>query len=129
MNTLAQLLTDFINSYVAGLQVATLQKWVDRLKFLYFTIYKMKTSNENNFDFLDGINDKDLKNEKPKNKQDLWDYLDGFSFATREEIAMAVCDFFVEEMGVINPSYWELVEYDELADEYVAQASIKRFIN
>ena len=129
MNTLAQLLTDFINSYVAGLQVATLQKWVDRLKFLYFTIYKMKTSNENNFDFLDGINDKDLKNEKPKNKQDLWDYLDGFSFAPREEIAMAVCDFFVEEMGVINPSYWELVEYDELADEYVAQASIKRFIN
>lgn len=41
MNTLAQLLTDFINSYVAGLQIATLQKWVDRLKFLYFTITKM----------------------------------------------------------------------------------------
>ena len=126
MNTLAQLLTDFINSYVAGLQVATLQKWVDRLKFLYFTIYKMKTSNENNFDFLDGINDKDLKNEKPKNKQDLWDYLDGFSFATREEIAMAVCDFFVEEMGVINPSYWELVEYDALADEYIKETNRKK---
>ena len=86
----------------------------------------MKTNNNNNFDFLDEINDKDLKNEKPKTKQDLWDYLDGFSFATREEIAMAVCDFFIEEMGVLNPSYWELAEYDELADEYVAQATFEQ---
>lgn len=62
----------------------------------------MKTNNENNFDFLDDL---DLTNEKPKNKQDLWEYLDGFSFVSREEIAMAVCDFFMEEMGVLNPSY------------------------
>lgn len=86
----------------------------------------MKTENNNNFDFLDEINDQDLKNEKPKNKQDLWNYLDWFSFSTREEIAMAVCDFFVEEMGILNPSYWELAEYDELADEYVAQATFEQ---
>lgn len=65
----------------------------------------MKTNNNNNFDFLDEINDQDLKNEKPKNKQDLREYLNGFSFVSREEIAMAVCDFFVEEMGILNPSY------------------------
>ena len=65
-------------------------------------LYKMKTNNENNFDFLDDL---DLTNEKPKSKQDLWDYLNGFSFVSREEIAMAVCDFFMEEMGVLNPSY------------------------
>lgn len=64
-----------------------------------------------------------------KTKKDLRDYLDWYNFATREEIAMAICDFFVEEMGVLDPSYWELIEYDQLADEYVAQASIKRFIS
>lgn len=95
-------------------------------QFLYFTIYKMKTNNDNNFDFLDEINDQDLKNEKPKNKQDLWDYLDGFSFVSREEIAMAVCDFFMEEMGVFNPSYWELWEYDALADEYIKNRNRKK---
>lgn len=79
----------------------------------------MKTNNNNNFDFLDEINDKDLKNEKPKNKQDLFDYLDGFSFVNDEEVWMAVNDFFVEEMGVFNPSYWELLEYWELATEYM----------
>ena len=86
----------------------------------------MKTNNDNNFDFLDEINDEDLKNEKPKNKQDLFDYLDGFSFVSREEIAMAVCNFFVEEMGVLNPSYWELAEYDALADEYVKETNRKK---
>lgn len=86
----------------------------------------MKTNNDNNFDFLDEINDQDLKNEKPKNKQDLREYLDGFSFVSREEIAMAVCDFFVEEMGVLNPSYWELAEYDALADEYVKETNRKK---
>ena len=95
-------------------------------QFLYFTIIKMETNNDNNFDFLDEINDQDLKNEKPKNKQDLWDYLDGFSFVSREEIAMAVCDFFMEEMGVFNPSYWELWEYDALADEYIKNRNRKK---
>lgn len=76
----------------------------------------MKTNNENNFDFLDDL---DLTNEKPKTKQDLWDYLDGFDFVNDEEIWMAVNDFFMEEMGVLNPSYWELLEYWELATEYM----------
>lgn len=99
-----------------------------KIRVLNLTFYTLNNAKmtKNDFDFLDEINDKDLKNEKPKNKQDLWDYLDGFSFATREEIAMAVCDFFVEEMGVLNPSYWELAEYDELADEYVAQATFEQ---
>lgn len=86
----------------------------------------MKTNNDNNFDFLDEINDQDLKNEKPKNKQDLREYLDWFSFVSREEIAMAVCDFFIEEMGVFNPSYWELREYDALADEYIKETNRKK---
>jgi len=86
----------------------------------------MKTNNDNNFDFLDEINDEDLKNEKPKNKKDLFEYLDGYDFISREEIAMAVCDFFVEEMGVLNPSYWELWEYDTLADEYIKETNRKK---
>lgn len=69
---------------------------------------------ENSFDFLD-----DVKNEKPKNKQDLWEYLDGFDFVNDEEVWMAVADFFMEEMGVFNPSYWEIIEYWELATEYM----------
>lgn len=86
----------------------------------------MENLKTNDFDFLDEINDQDLKNEKPKNKQDLREYLDGFSFVSREEIAMAVCDFFVEEMGVSNPSYWELWEYDTLADEYIKETNRKK---
>ena len=62
----------------------------------------MKTNNENNFDFLDEL---DLKNEKPKNKQDLWDYLDAFSFVSEHEVSMAVNDFFMEECGILNPSW------------------------
>ena len=79
------------------------------------TITSDKLGNlENSFDFLD-----DVKNEKPKNKQDLRDYLDGFNFVNDEEVWMAVADFFMEEMGVLNPSYWEIVEYWELAAEYM----------
>ena len=36
---------------------------------------------ENSFDFLD-----DVKKRKTKNKQDLWEYLDGFNFVNDEEI-------------------------------------------
>ena len=126
MNIFIQVLTDFINSYVAGLQVATLQKWVDRLNFYTLQFTKMENLKTNDFDFLDEINDQDLKNEKPKNKQDLWGYLDGFKFVSREEIAMAVCNFFMEEMGVLNPSYWELWEYDALADEYIKETNRKK---
>ena len=79
----------------------------------------MENLKTNDFDFLDEINDQDLKNEKPKNKQDLREYLDGFSFVSDEEVWMAVNDFFVKEMGVFNPSYWELLEYWELATEYM----------
>ncbi len=71
---------------------------------------------ENSFDFLD-----DVKNEKPKNKQDLWEYLDSFDFVNDEEVWMAVADFFMEEMGVFNPSYWEIIEYWELATEYMRE--------
>ena len=46
------------------------------------TITSDKLGNlENSFDFLD-----DVKNEKPKNKQDLRDYLDGFNFVNDEEV-------------------------------------------
>ena len=86
----------------------------------------MNENKQNDFDFLDELDPKTLKNEKPKNKRDLWEYLDGFSFVSREEIAMAVCDFFVEEMGIFNPSYWELREYDALADEYIKNRNRKK---
>lgn len=59
-----------------------------------------------------------------KTKKNLRDYLDWYDFTSREEIAMAVCDFFIEEMGVFNPSYWELIEYDQLADEYVVENAV-----
>ena len=52
-------------------------------------------------------------------KKDLFDYLDWFSFVHDEEVCMAVADFFMEEMGVFNPSYWEILEYWELATEYI----------
>lgn len=76
----------------------------------------MRTNNENNFDFLDWI---DLNNQKPKNKQDLWDYLDWFKFVDECEVSMAVNDFFMEEMGELEPSYWDLMEYWALANEYI----------
>lgn len=110
--------------YVGGCKTSKNKSF--ELCFYTLQLYKMKTNNDNNFDFLDEINDQDLKNEKPKNKQDLWDYLNGFSFVSREEIAMAVCDFFMEEMGVLNPSYWELWEYDALADEYIKETNRKK---
>jgi hypothetical protein len=59
-----------------------------------------------------------------KTKKDLRDYLDWYNFVSREEIAMAICDFFIEEMEVFYPSYWELIEYDQLADEYVLENAI-----
>lgn len=52
-------------------------------------------------------------------KKDLFDYLDWFTFVNDEEVWMAVADFFMEEMGVFNPSYWEIIEYWELATEYM----------
>ena len=111
-------LTDFTkNWYVGGYLIALKNQLLAGFYTLQFT--KMENLKTNDFDFLDEINDQDLKNEKPKNKQDLWDYLDGFSFVNDEEVWMAVNDFFVEEMGVFNPSYWELLEYWELATEYM----------
>lgn len=112
------------NWYVGGYLIALKNQLLGWIFILYN--YKMENLKTNDFDFLDEINDQDLKNEKPKNKQDLWEYLDGFSFVSREEIAMAVFDFFMEEMGVFNPSYWELREYDQLADEYIKNRNRKK---
>ena len=52
-------------------------------------------------------------------KSDLFEYLDGFSFVSFDEIQMAVNDFFVEKMYVFNPSYSDLMYYQTLASEYM----------
>lgn len=80
---------------------------------------------QNDFDFLDELDPKTLKNEKPKNKVDLWNYLDGYHFVEASEVNMAVNEFFEEECGVLNPSYWELMEYGVLASEYMKMRGLK----
>lgn len=50
-------------------------------------------------------------------KEDLFAELDVFSFVNREEVWMAVFDFYNDENT--SPSWWELAEYDELAEEYI----------
>lgn len=55
-------------------------------------------------------------------KQDLFAYLDAFSFVSIWEIEMAIEDFFrefVEKNEKFSPSYWELAYYSELASEYL----------
>lgn len=105
-----------------GLAFASLNNKRFDVYFYTLQLYKMKTNNENNFDFLDWI---DLTNEKPKNKDDLWEYLDGFSFVSEHEVSMAVNDFFMEEMWILNPSYWELMEYAWLTIEYIKAKNLK----
>lgn len=80
---------------------------------------------KNDFDFLDELDPKTLKNEKPKNKDDLWNYLDGFDFVEAGEVNMAVNDFFMEECGIMNPSWWDLMEYGTLSDEYMNIRGLK----
>lgn len=60
-------------------------------------------------------------------KQDLFAYLDAFSFVSIWEIEMAIEDFFrefVEKNEKFSPSYWELAYYSELASEYINKKQI-----
>lgn len=53
-------------------------------------------------------------------KKDLFEYLNGYNFVAKNEILMAICDFFREnELIDQDPSYWELAYYWELGDEYI----------
>lgn len=79
---------------------------------------------QNDFDFLDELDPKTLKNEKPKNKDDLWNYLDGFDFVNVFEVLSAINDFFKWEHEE-GTSYGELAEYSELAVEYSKIKKIK----
>ena len=57
-------------------------------------------------------------------KKDLFEYLDGYYFVNESEVNMAVCEFFMENMWIMDPSYWELLEYWELASEYIKEKKL-----
>lgn len=66
-------------------------------------------------------------NNSEPTKKDLFDYLDEFSFVDDWEIPMAVNDFFrdyVEKDENYQASYWELLYFQELAEEYQAKRNI-----
>lgn len=55
-------------------------------------------------------------------KSDLYNFLDGFYFVEESEVTMAVNDFFrdyVEKDENYQASYWELIYFQELAEEYI----------
>ncbi|MBO7713858.1 MAG: hypothetical protein J6S85_09840 [Methanobrevibacter sp.] len=49
-------------------------------------------------------------------RENLFNYLDEFVFASEEEVTFATTDFFIREFG--DPSYADLVTIEERADEY-----------
>lgn len=57
-------------------------------------------------------------------KKDLFEYLNGYNFVNESEVNMAVCEFFMENMWIMDPSYWELLEYWELASEYIKEKKL-----
>ena len=57
-------------------------------------------------------------------KNDLFEYLDGYYFVNESEVNMAVFEFFMENMWIMDPSYWELLEYWELASEYIKEKKL-----
>lgn len=60
-------------------------------------------------------------------KQDLFAFLDAYSFVEEWEIEMAIEEFFrrfVEKDEEFTPSYWELAYYSELASEYINKKQI-----
>ena len=52
-------------------------------------------------------------------------YLDNYGFVNREEVVMAVNDFFQEEMGVEQLSFWDLMEAWKIADDYIKEKGLK----
>ena len=57
----------------------------------------------------------------------LYDYLDWFNFVNKLEINCAIQDYFYPDAWTKWewPSYWEIAEYDKIADEYMEDREIK----
>lgn len=53
--------------------------------------------------------------------KELRDYLNGYHFIDKDEVTMAVQDFFFPDAGTDGeePSYWEVAECQEVAEIYV----------
>lgn len=107
--------------YVGGYLIALKNQLLGWIFILYN--YKMKTDNNNNFDFLDDIQDRDLitgykhhhySNEWMKIKKGLFDFLDWFTFVDDSEKVGAICDFY----NLDCPSYWELARASDIVDYY-----------
>lgn len=52
--------------------------------------------------------------------KELYEYLDWYSFVNYDEVEACVNDFFVEIYEILEPSYWDLFFYHELAIRYIS---------
>ena len=59
--------------------------------------------------------------------EQLFDELDNTSFVNKDEIVWAIQDYFYPDAGTDweQPSYWELSEYERLAEEYMNDRKIE----
>lgn len=59
--------------------------------------------------------------------EQLFDELDNFSFVNKGEIVWAIQDYFYPDAGTDweQPSYWELAEYERLAEDYMNDRKIE----
>lgn len=59
--------------------------------------------------------------------EQLFDELDKTSFVNKEEIVLAIQDYFYPDAGTDweQPSYWELSEYGRLAEDYMNDRKIE----
>ena len=59
--------------------------------------------------------------------EQLFDELDNISFVNRGEIVWAIQDYFYPDAGTDweQPSYWELAEYERLAEDYMNDRKIE----
>ena len=57
------------------------------------------------------------KQETIINTDDLFNYLDGYTFSSSDEISMAICEYITKQEGVL---YWsDCCLAGELADDYI----------
>lgn len=55
----------------------------------------------------------------------LEEYLDWYTFVNESEVCMAVQDFLMEEMGVEQLSYWDIMEAGKIAEDYIKEKGLK----
>lgn len=61
-------------------------------------------------------------------KEKLFSYLDGYYFVEESEVTLAINDFFrdyIEKDENYQASYWELIYFQELAEEYIKERNIE----